>query len=110
VSHHAVAPDHVLNLAFRALLRTGTPLIAMAHLPPLPGTPLYDESLGVRGLVDAVRRDVDILVEWSRGVRRPNRLRVLRHERSIRGQAVAAPDGSALWRMSASRVRMRRCW
>jgi uncharacterized protein len=39
------------------------PLIAMAHVPPLPGTPLYDASAGVQGLIDQVRRDTDILVE-----------------------------------------------
>lgn len=38
------------------------PLIAMAHVPPLPGTPLYDEKLGVQGLVDAVKRDTEILL------------------------------------------------
>lgn len=38
-------------------------LIAMAHVPPLPGTPLYDEKLGVTGLVDSVRRDTEVLVE-----------------------------------------------
>jgi hypothetical protein len=26
----------------------------MAHLAPLPGTPLYDESRGVTGIVDGV--------------------------------------------------------
>jgi len=39
------------------------PLIAMAHLPALPGTPLYDAAAGVQGLVDQVRRDVEILVD-----------------------------------------------
>ena len=39
------------------------PVIAMAHLPPLPGTPLYDRVAGVKGIVDAVRRDVQILLE-----------------------------------------------
>ena len=39
------------------------PLIAMAHVPPLPGTPLYDAAAGVPGLVDQVRRDTEILVE-----------------------------------------------
>jgi membrane complex biogenesis BtpA family protein len=38
------------------------PLIAMAHVPPLPGTPLYDERAGVAGLVDAVRRDLEHLL------------------------------------------------
>src|SRR5918995_2964530 len=39
------------------------PVIAMVHLPPLPGTPLYDEKGGVKGLVDAVARDLEILLE-----------------------------------------------
>ena len=38
------------------------PAIAMAHLPPLPGTPLYDADGGPDAIVAAVRRDVDILV------------------------------------------------
>src|ERR671918_2612689 len=39
------------------------PVIAMVHLPPLPGTPLYDEKGGVKGLVDVVARDLEILLE-----------------------------------------------
>jgi membrane complex biogenesis BtpA family protein len=38
------------------------PLIAMAHLPALPGTPLYDASAGIEGMVDRVRSDVALLV------------------------------------------------
>lgn len=38
------------------------PLIAMAHVPPLPGTPLYDAKAGVQGLVDHVRGDTEVLV------------------------------------------------
>ncbi len=38
------------------------PLIAMAHVPPLPGTPLYDASAGVAGLVSAVKRDLEHLL------------------------------------------------
>jgi uncharacterized protein len=37
------------------------PVVAMAHLPPLPGTPLYDEQAGPDGIVEAVARDVAIL-------------------------------------------------
>src|SRR5438034_3904685 len=33
----------------------------MAHLPPLPGTPLYDEAGGPDAIVAAVRRDVESL-------------------------------------------------
>ncbi|WP_300676214.1 BtpA/SgcQ family protein [Nocardioides sp.] len=39
------------------------PLIAMAHVPALPGTPLYDSAGGVEALVDHVRADVAMLVE-----------------------------------------------
>lgn len=39
------------------------PVIAMAHLPPLPGTPLYDERGGPDAIVEAVRRDVGILCD-----------------------------------------------
>jgi membrane complex biogenesis BtpA family protein len=39
------------------------PVIAMAHLPPLPGTPLYDAVSGVQGLVDFVKREVEVLLE-----------------------------------------------
>jgi uncharacterized protein len=38
------------------------PLIAMAHIPALPGTPLYNETEGIRGLIEHVRRDVRLLV------------------------------------------------
>lgn len=39
------------------------PIIAMVHVPPLPGTPLYDEKAGIAGLLRAVERDVSILLE-----------------------------------------------
>lgn len=47
---------------FRELFNTPKPIIAMAHTPPLPGTPLYDAHAGTDGIVDHVRRDVEILV------------------------------------------------
>ena len=34
------------------------PVIAMAHIPALPGTPRYDASRGVEGIVDRVRQDI----------------------------------------------------
>lgn len=39
------------------------PIIAMAHVPAMPGTPLYDPAMGPDGIVDAVRTDVEHLVE-----------------------------------------------
>lgn len=38
------------------------PVIAMAHVPALPGTPRYDSRAGVAGLVDRLRADVEHLV------------------------------------------------
>jgi uncharacterized protein len=40
------------------LFGTAKPVIAMAHFPPLPGTPLYDEAKGVNGMLEAVAEDV----------------------------------------------------
>jgi membrane complex biogenesis BtpA family protein len=37
------------------------PIIGMAHLPPLPGTPLYDAAGGMDRVRDWVRRDLDAL-------------------------------------------------
>lgn len=39
------------------------PVIAMMHLLPLPGRPLYDSRGGMRAIVDSLRRDLDILQE-----------------------------------------------
>jgi membrane complex biogenesis BtpA family protein len=39
------------------------PIIAMAHVPALPGTPLYDAKKGVEGLIDQVQKDTNVLVE-----------------------------------------------
>jgi uncharacterized protein len=44
------------------LFARGKPLIAMAHLLPLPGTPLYDQEAGVGGIVEHLRADLDILL------------------------------------------------
>jgi hypothetical protein len=50
---------------FEQIFGAGTkPLIAMAHLGPLPGTPLYDEARGVQGIVDGVARDLDVLLRF----------------------------------------------
>lgn len=37
------------------------PIIGMAHLPALPGTPLYDSAAGMRHVRDAVARDLEAL-------------------------------------------------
>ncbi len=48
---------------FKQLFKKEKPVIAMAHIPALPGTPRYDEARGVQHLVDWVRRDVELLEE-----------------------------------------------
>jgi hypothetical protein len=48
---------------FRDLFPTGKPIIAMAHVPPLPGTPLFDADRGIEGLVDPVAHDLAVLLE-----------------------------------------------
>ncbi|MEJ2288211.1 MAG: BtpA/SgcQ family protein [Deinococcales bacterium] len=47
--------------AFRSLFGVAKPIIAMAHLPPLPGSPLYDRQGGMRAIVDAVAADLEAL-------------------------------------------------
>jgi membrane complex biogenesis BtpA family protein len=49
--------------AFGDLFPGRKPVIAMAHVPPLPGTPLYDADRGVDGLVENVRADLAILLD-----------------------------------------------
>lgn len=39
-----------------------TPLIAMAHVPALPGTPLYERQ-GIDAIIEHVQRDVSVLVD-----------------------------------------------
>jgi membrane complex biogenesis BtpA family protein len=47
----------------RELFGVEKPVVAMAHLPPMPGTPLYDEIGGAGAIVESVARDVEILTE-----------------------------------------------
>jgi membrane complex biogenesis BtpA family protein len=42
--------------------KTTKPLIAMAHVPALPGTPFYDSEGGLEAAIRSVRRDVEILL------------------------------------------------
>jgi membrane complex biogenesis BtpA family protein len=60
----AIGNDHQ-NHANRSLLETlfgrARPVIAMMHLLPLPGRPLYESRGGMAAMVDALRRDLDIL-------------------------------------------------
>jgi uncharacterized protein len=48
---------------FKEMFRTEKPVIAMAHVPALPGTPRYDRQAGVDHLVERVRPDVAHLID-----------------------------------------------
>jgi membrane complex biogenesis BtpA family protein len=50
-------------VTFQSMFGKPKAVIAMAHFPPMPGQPLHDQHGGVAALVDAVRRDVEILAE-----------------------------------------------
>jgi membrane complex biogenesis BtpA family protein len=52
-----------MSLDLRALFGVEKPVVAMAHLPPMPGTPLYDEAGGPDAIVESVGRDVEILTQ-----------------------------------------------
>jgi len=47
----------------RELFGNEKPVIAMAHFPPLPGTPLYDAQLGIDGMLEAMKEDLHKLLE-----------------------------------------------
>lgn len=42
-------------------LRTEKPVIAMCHMPALPGDPKYDPARGLQGVVDFVAREIESL-------------------------------------------------
>ena len=48
---------------FNKLFKKPKPIIAMAHIPALPGTPRYDHEKGVEHLIERVRKDVEHLVD-----------------------------------------------
>jgi membrane complex biogenesis BtpA family protein len=47
----------------REIFSTDKAVIGMIHLPPLPGTPLYDEVGGMRRIVESARADLHALQE-----------------------------------------------
>ena len=51
-----------MNTLNRKLFGVDKPVIAMAHLPAIPGTPRYDDSLGIEGILKRVSEDIKILV------------------------------------------------
>jgi membrane complex biogenesis BtpA family protein len=44
-----------------AMFGVAKPVIGMIHLPPLPGTALYDDVAGVAGIIASARRDAEAL-------------------------------------------------
>ena len=50
---------------FKDLFGVTKPVIAMAHFPALPGTPRYDPALGVAGMLERMRQDIQYLLEGS---------------------------------------------
>jgi len=48
---------------FADLFGVNKPIIAMAHFPALPGTPRYDPTLGIDGILVKVQRDVRHLLD-----------------------------------------------
>jgi len=53
--------DHSNQSLLETLFGRSKPVIAMMHLLPLPGRPLYDSKGGMAAIVDAQRRDLHIL-------------------------------------------------
>lgn len=50
-----------MTIKFRTVFGDKKPVIAMVHLSPLPGSPLYDAEGGVQAIVEAARRDLRAL-------------------------------------------------
>ncbi len=48
-------------MSLQAIFGQDKPIIAMAHLPALPGTPRHDAEGGMPAIVEWVKRDVEIL-------------------------------------------------
>ena len=48
-------------MSLKAVFGQDKPIVAMAHLPALPGTPRYDRKGGMNAIVEWVQRDVGVL-------------------------------------------------
>ena len=47
-----------MNELLEKMFGVKKPIIAMAHFPPLPGTPLYNPDVGVSKMLDVMRTDI----------------------------------------------------
>ena len=45
------------------LFKVNKPVIAMAHIPALPGTPRYNPKMGVEGILESMQSDVKTLLD-----------------------------------------------
>jgi membrane complex biogenesis BtpA family protein len=52
-----------MSNVLREMFDVSKPVIAMAHLPALPGTPRYDATPGIDGIIGRVRADVRSLLD-----------------------------------------------
>ena len=52
-----------MNAVLHEIFNVSKPVIAMAHFPALPGTPRYDSSSGIDGMLAKMRRDVRHLLD-----------------------------------------------
>ncbi|MHB0965162.1 MAG: BtpA/SgcQ family protein [Bellilinea sp.] len=52
-----------MSFILHELFGVNKPVIAMAHIPAIPGTPRYDPKKGVEGGLEVVRKDVSHLLE-----------------------------------------------
>jgi len=46
---------------FKKIFKNDKPVIAMVHLPALPGSPLYDPKLGLNYIIESAQRDLESL-------------------------------------------------
>ena len=52
-----------MSKKFKDLFNTSKPIIAMVHLPALPGSPLYDSKLGLDHIIQVAEKDLISLQE-----------------------------------------------
>ena len=48
---------------FERIFGTRKPILGMVHFPPLPGSPLYDPTTGMKALRDIALRDTEVLMK-----------------------------------------------
>ncbi len=51
-----------MSAVFQRIFGKSKAAVGMAHFPPLPGTPLYDEKAGIKGIIQSLEQDVEAMV------------------------------------------------